>query len=288
MKKFTVAAIGEILFDVFEHKKTPGGSSLNVSLHLFKQGIKTNFISAVGNDKNGTDLLSYLKQQNFDTRFIQISKYDTSTVDVKLDEQKQANYTINEPVAWDDITLTKELEDILSHADAFVYCSLTCRNEKSRNTIYQLLEHAKLKIFDINLRVPHYNIETLKYLLSKADVLKINEDELLYLSNEINLDKSENEALIELTKLFDLQLICLTLGDKGAKVFYKNKFYGHSGYPVKVIDTVGAGDSFLATFINGYLSNLPIDEILDRACKVGAYVASQAGANPNYLSNLLK
>ncbi|MBU0695767.1 MAG: carbohydrate kinase, partial [Bacteroidetes bacterium] len=246
------------------------------------------FISAVGNDENGKELIEYLEKQDFTTQFIQQSALPTSTVTVELDDKKQATYTINKPVAWDDIELTDDLIRLVKDADVFVYCSLTCRSEKSRKTIYELLEHANLKIFDINLRAPHYEIETLKHLLAKADILKINEDELDYLKMVISLPDEENEMLKMLSKRFQLKLICLTLGDKGAKVFYNNEFYSHPGYPVKVVDTVGAGDSFLATFIAGYLQNLDFPTILDRACKVGAFVASQAGANPDYLDHLLK
>nr|WP_294895994.1 carbohydrate kinase [uncultured Pedobacter sp.] len=288
MKKINVVAIGEILFDVFEDGKRPGGSSLNVALHLYKQGIQIKFISAVGKDENGETLLTYLKEQNFDTGYIQVSDYDTSTVNVKLDEQKQATYTINQPVAWDDIKLSEDLKTVVSAADAFVYCSLTCRNLKSRTTIFELLENAKLKIFDINLRAPHFELETLKYLLSKADILKINEDELSYLAKELSLMAGDEQGMQALSKLFDIEVVCLTLGNKGAKVLHQAKIYENAGYPVKVKDTVGAGDSFLATFVSGYLQKLDMDLLLDNACKVGAFVASQDGANPKYPDNLLK
>ena len=288
MSKNTVVTIGEILFDVFENTKKPGGSSLNVALNLQKQEIAVGFISAVGDDKNGEELLSYLKDQNFNTATIQTSYLPTSTVTVQLDRKKQASYTINEPVAWDDITCNNHLVELVKAADAFVYCSLTCRNLKSRTTVYKLLENAKLKVFDINLRPPFYDIETLKYLLAKADILKINEDEMSYIIDELSLPKLEKEALKALSKEFKLQLICLTLGDKGAKVFCKNEIFSHAGYPINVVDTVGAGDAFLATFINYYLSGANMNQILDYACKIGSFVASQAGANPTYPKNLLK
>ncbi|TKB95520.1 carbohydrate kinase family protein [Pedobacter cryophilus] len=287
MLKNKIVTIGEILFDVFENTKKPGGSSLNVSLHLQKQGIPVGFISAVGDDQNGEELLSYLKDQNFDTSHIQTSSLPTSTVTVQLDKNKQASYIINKPVAWDDIALNNDLIELVKAADAFVYCSLTCRELKSKNTIYQLLEYAQLKVFDINLRPPFYEIETLKYLLAKVDILKINEDELRYLTNELSLPTLENEALKVLSKEFKLQLICLTLGDKGAKVYYKNEIYSHSGYQVNVVDTVGAGDAFLATFINYYLKGINMNQILEIASKIGSFVASQAGANPKYPENLL-
>ncbi len=282
MKK-TVVAIGEILWDVFPEGKQAGGSSMNVALHLHKQGIESKFISAIGEDDDGKNLIEFLIHQNFKPDLIQTSNLPTSTVQVKLDENKQATYTIVEPVAWDAIELTNEAIDAVKNADAFVYCSLTCRKEKSKSTIINLLKHAKLKIFDINLREPFYTIETLKILLAHADILKVNEDELSYLRKELNLSGNNEEQLLkQLSHDFDIQVICLTLGEHGAYVLKDTQLHQHRGYPVKVADTVGAGDSFLATFITSYLDGFPMDTILDRACKVGAFVASKHGANPSY------
>ena len=211
----------------------------------------------------------------------------TSTVTVNLDENFQASYVINQPVAWDEITLNKEAVELAKNSSAIVYCSLTCRNKITRNTIFEMLNHAKLKVFDINLRSPHYDFETVKYLLAKADILKINEDEMAYLKESLNIEGDENDILKVLSNQYAIKMICLTLGEKGAKVFYENKFYNQVGYKVKVADTVGAGDAFLATFIAGYLKGLTIPDILNNACRIGAFVASKSGANPDYDFRLL-
>jgi fructokinase len=280
----TVTAIGEILWDVLPEGKKAGGSSMNVVLNLHKQGIDSRLISAIGDDENGSELLSFLSAQHLNSDLVQLNKnLPTSTVAVKLDAQQQATYTIVEPVAWDAIELTSDAITAVQSADAFVYCSLTCRNEKSKSTILTLIKQAKLKVFDINLREPFYTIATLKELLAEADILKVNEHELLYLKTALNLTGSTDEQLLkQLTLLFDIQIICLTVGEKGAYVLHEDKLYHHQGYQVKVADTVGAGDSFLATFLSGYLNGYPFEQILDRACKVGAFVASQKGANPPY------
>jgi fructokinase len=279
----TVTSIGEILWDVFPSGKKAGGSSMNVALHLHKQGLKSKFISAVGHDDLGKELTDFLIEQNFEADLVQLSKLPTSTVEVKLDESHQATYTIIEPVAWDDIELTAEAINAVEQADAFVYCSLTCRNDKSKHTILTLLNHAKLKVFDINLRPPFYTIETLKALLKEADILKVNEHEIVYLKDELALSGNTDEQLLkQLSHLFNIEIICLTQGEKGASVLKDRRLYKHKGYSVKVADTVGAGDSFLATFIASHLNGYPMDTVLDRACKVGAFVASQIGANPDY------
>jgi fructokinase len=279
-----VITIGEILWDVFPEGKKAGGSSMNVALNLHKQGIESRFISAIGNDENGKELVNFLTGNHFGTDLIQVNaELPTSTVVVKLDENHQATYTIKQPVAWDDIKITEENITAVKQADALVYCSLTCREEKSKNTILALLENAKTKIFDINLRAPFYSKELIGALLAKADILKINEDEIIWVKESFGLTGNTDEQLLkQLSSQFNIEIICLTLGDKGACVLKEGKLFKHAGYKVQVADTVGAGDAFLATFIACYLQDYPMETILDNACKVGAFVASQPGANPEY------
>ncbi|MDQ0969406.1 fructokinase [Flavobacterium sp. W4I14] len=279
-----VITIGEILWDVFPEGKKAGGSSMNVALNLHKQSIDSSFISAIGDDENGKELFDFLASNHFANDLIQVNaELPTSTVVVQLDENHQATYTIKQPVAWDDIKITEENIAAVKQADALVYCSLTCRAEESKNTILTLLENAKTKIFDINLRAPFYTKELIEALLAKADILKINEDEILWVKEAFALTGNTDEQLLkQLSSQFNIEIICLTLGDKGACVLKDGKLFKHAGYKVQVVDTVGAGDAFLATFIACYLQGYPMETTLDNACKVGAFVASQPGANPEY------
>lgn len=279
-----VITIGEILWDVFPEGKKAGGSSMNVALNLHKQGIESRFISAIGHDENGKELVNFLTGSHFGTDLIQINAaLPTSTVVVQLDENHQATYTIKQPVAWDDIKITAENIKAVQQADALVYCSLTCREDKSKKTILELLDHAKTKIFDINLRAPFYSKELIGELLTKADILKINEDEIVWVKESFGLTGNTDEQVLkQLSSQFNIETICLTLGDKGACVLKEGKLFKHAGYKVQVADTVGAGDAFLATFIACYLQGYPMETTLDNACKVGAFVASQPGANPEY------
>lgn len=246
-----VITIGEILWDVFPEGKKAGGSSMNVALNLHKQSIESSFISAVGDDENGKELFNFLASNHFATDLIQVnSELPTSTVVVQLDENHQATYTIKQPVAWDDIKITDENIAAVKQADALVYCSLTCRSEQSKKAILKLLENAKTKIFDINLRAPFYTRELIAELLTKADILKINEDEILWVKESFGLSGNTDEQLLkQLSSQFNIEIICLTLGDKGACVLKDGKLFKHAGYKVQVADTVGAGDAFLATFI---------------------------------------
>ncbi|MGY3053167.1 fructokinase [Pedobacter sp. UYEF25] len=285
----TVVCIGELLWDVYPGSRKVGGSSANVSLHLAKQGVNSLLITAVGDDADGIALINNLTVKNLSTQLVQVkSNLPTSTVIIKLDTEQNATYVISQPVAWDEISLTTECLESVEHADAFIFCSLTCRQQLSRDTVYKLAEKASLSIFDMNLREPFYKFETIERLLGKADILKINEAELFYLKqNYLLTEQPDAECLQVIAEKFALQTICLTLGGDGAKVWHNHQLFCHNGFKVKVADTVGAGDAFLASFVKGFLAGNEISEILEHACLVGAYVASQPGANPLYNEDIL-
>lgn len=275
---------GEILWDKFEDQKRAGGAPMNVALHLHKQGVECGLISSVGDDDSGRELLDLICNQHFPTDLIQVHhSLPTGIVEVELDDMHQATYTIVEPVAWDTIGITEEGKKAVSEAEVFIFGSLSCRSSTSRSTLLSLLPLARKRVLDLNLRAPHYEVPVLKNLIASADILKINEEELAYLGKVYDISAPDIDGLVhKLSKETDTSLICVTLGDKGAMVLHEGAIYRHAGFKVTVADTVGAGDSFLATFINGLLHNMPVDKILQNACAVGAFVASKHGANPDY------
>lgn len=275
---------GEILWDNFKEGKKAGGAPMNVALHLHKQGIHALLISSLGRDENGKELFAFLQNQGLPTDLVQEHPtLPTGLVEVELDSKQQASYIIKEPVAWDEIKYTSELEQAVKNSDLLVFGSLASRNESSRNTLLKLIPFAKFRVFDMNLRPPHFNRETLTLLLQHCDLLKINEDELEYLEELCNLPKAPNrDNLVRISSMLNIPFVCVTLGDKGAIVVNEGHLYEHPGFTVKVADTVGAGDAFLAAFMSNLLQDLPMETVLERACAAGAIVASKAGANPEY------
>ncbi len=279
-----VICFGEILWDKFPDGKKPGGAPMNVALHLHKQGIDSRLISRIGNDNDGKELKEYLQRNRLDTSLIQIHpQLPTGVVQVSLDELQQAAYTIVEPVAWDEIEHHPLLDSITANADALIYGSLAARSEVSRNTLRKLLKKARFKVFDMNLRPPHFENEFLREEIAACDMLKINEQELDYLGSLYNLAaETEEGRLRHLGKITGIETICVTLGSEGAILLHQGAVYRHGAYEVVVADTVGAGDAFLATFVGSYLQKYPIAQALARACAAGALVASKHGANPEY------
>ncbi len=281
---FNIICYGEVLWDNFKEGKKAGGAPMNVALHLHKQGMNSVMISSVGKDRDGMELLDFMRHQGLDTEYIQQhASLSTGIVEVQLDENHQATYTIVQPVAWDEIGPSTRVKELAQKADALVYGSLASRNEISRNTLLDLIQHASFRVFDMNLRPPHFTADTLLHLIKHCDLLKINEDELKFLEDLYDLPSSEYATnLLNLSKLLGIDSICLTLGGKGAIVVCESKVYTHPGFTVKVADTVGAGDAFLATYINCYLQKLSPEKTLELACAAGALVASRPGANPEY------
>ncbi|WP_299502249.1 carbohydrate kinase [Mucilaginibacter sp.] len=280
--KNNILCFGEVLWDAFGDEKVAGGAVMNVAYHLRQQGANASFASKVGMDASGFELIAFLKENNLYSELIQNdAELPTCEVTVQLDKNQQATYIIPQPVSWDNIKTETALTQSGMQASAIIFGSLACRQQTTRDTLLNLLNETNaLKVFDVNLRAPHYTLSTIETLAARADVVKMNEDEANLLINGSN--GNLKDKVNEFRKKYHAQTICVTRGEHGAIVWHDYEFYEHPGFTVDVVDTVGAGDSFLATFINGLLNKQPLQEVLEKSCAVGAYVAGKRGANPVY------
>lgn len=277
-----IVCFGEVLWDVFPTHKKIGGAPLNVALRLNSFGNNVTMISSVGNDADGKGIIDLIDSSGISSNEIQINnEFKTSQVKVILDKDGSASYNIEFPCAWDYIHLKDASKSIINNSDAFIFGSLVTRNDVSRATLFELLKIAKFKVFDVNLRAPHYNMILLNELMNEANFIKFNDEELLEICKHDNFKSDILEENIKyISYKTNTSNICVTLGGDGAILYKDDTFYKSSGYPVKVKDTVGAGDSFLATLINSLLSNKNGQDAINLACAVGALVASKDGANP--------
>lgn len=280
--KTNVICFGEVLYDVFPTHKKIGGAPLNVALRLASLGVYAQIISRVGNDEIGNELLKFIQANNVPTDTIQIDNtYPTGEVLVELDQKGSASYTIKYPVAWDKIEVTPEAKNAVKNAGLLVFGSLACRDETSYNALLSLLKIAKYKIFDVNLRTPFYTEDILIELMNQANFIKFNDDELfeicaLYNSPFHSLDQNIH-FIAEKT---NTKQICVTKGSNGAVLYSNKKMFYNDGFKVKVADTVGSGDSFLAGLLHQLLTGQSPQNAIDFACAIGAMVAQNEGANP--------
>ena len=291
-KKNAISAVcyGEVLWDVFPTHKKIGGAPLNVALRMNSMGVTTTMVSRVGKDENGEDILAFLSSQEVTTDFIQVAnEYKTGVVNVMINEKGNASYDIAYPSAWDKIEKIERMDKLINEADVFVFGSLASRDEVSRETLFSLLNIAKYKVLDANLRAPYYTKEVLTSLMLKADFIKLNDEELREISSELDSPYNSFEQNIKfIAETTNTKQLCVTKGEYGAVLYYNGKFYYNSGYFVKVVDTVGAGDSFLASLLLRLLRGKSPQKALNYACAVGALVAGQEGANPKISEKEIK
>ncbi len=284
MKKFRVTAIGEILYDVYPDKKRFGGAPFNFIYHIWKILGKANFVSSVGNDENGKEMLSFLNSIGFNTEHIYIDKkYPTGTVQVKLKENKIPQFTISPECSYDYFVLNNSTKQLIENqTDLLYFGTLSTRSETSRNTIQSLFGKTQLKYFcDLNLRHNFYTKELIEKTLLTCNILKVNTDELSSLKLFFGLDQSNNKAIQQLIKEFNIDLIGLTLGENGAELYTKNETTFYKTEIVNAVDTLGAGDAFATILCLGYLYKMPIVEINKLANEFAAEICLIKGALPN-------
>jgi fructokinase len=289
----TIICFGETLFDVLPDGAVPGGAPMNVAIHLSYYGHSPVVISRVGKDAAGAELIDFLQQKGIATTYIQQDEtYQTGIVEADVSNSTHVVYTIVEPVAWDYIKYDEALAQVVEKSNVFIYGSLASRNSTTRNTLLRYLPKASLKVFDVNLRSPHYSAAEIKELLTFADIIKMNHHELAEIAGWYGVASDEKATMEYIRNLLNIPLILITRGENGASCLTKDGYSEHPGFKVTVKDTIGSGDAFLAAFLHQYMHGKTPAEALPSACAAGAYVATQRGATPRvpdgFVEELLK
>ncbi len=286
-----VVGMGEALWDVLPEGKKIGGAPANFAYHVSQFGLNSRVVSAVGEDKLGTEILDNFRAKQLNC-MIETVPYPTGTVQVELDAEGVPCYDIKEGVAWDNIPFTSALADLARQTRAVCFGSLAQRSVVSRQTINSFLDAMPqddnvLKIFDVNLRQSFYTKEILCNSFSKCNILKINDEELVTVSRMFGYPgiDLQDKCWILLAK-YNLKMLILTCGVNGSYVFTPGNVSFVETPKVEVADTVGAGDSFTATFVAAILKGLCVQEAHKLAVKVSAYVCTQNGAMPELPESL--
>jgi len=289
IKKPSIVCFGEVLWDVLPSGKVAGGAPMNVAYQSKSLGCEVQMISAIGNDDLGKELIAFLNKKGIPTNLIQTNyTFPTSTVQVTLNEKGSASYEIVKPVAWDFIYPDEVRIAAIEHADILLFGSLICREEYSRKTLFELIDKAQKTVFDVNLRAPFYSQPLLESLLEKADVVKVNDEELDIITGWYGLEK-DIAGQMELVKdKFKIETLVMTKGKHGAFCLHNNELTTQKSFLVEVQDTVGAGDAFLAAFITKMLYGETWQGCLEFACATGALVATKSGGTPEINETLVK
>ena len=275
-----IVGMGEVLWDMLPEGKKIGGAPANFAYHVSQYGFDGCVVSAVGDDKLGNEILESFNNRRLNY-LIQRVPYPTGTVQIELDEAGIPCYEIKENVAWDNIPFTVDLEKLAKKTRAVCFGSLAQRNTVSRETINRFLDvmsdaAGQYRVFDVNLRQGFYDKEILCNSMKRCNILKINDEELIAVSRMfeypgINLEDKCRALLSE----YGLEILILTCGVNGSYVFTRENVSFVNTPKIEVADTVGAGDSFTATFISAILKGKSIREAHELAVEVSAYVCTQ-------------
>lgn len=286
MEKYIVG-MGEALWDCLPEGRKIGGAPANFAYHAAQFGFNSLAVSAIGNDELGDEIVETFNQNNLKYRLERV-EYPTGTVQVTLDDKGIPCYEIMENVAWDNIPYSSEIEEIAKNCVAVCFGSLAQRNSVSKETINRFLDAMPatedvLKVFDINLRQHFYCKETIVNSLNKCNILKINDEELVVVSEMFGYEKnlSQEETCRRILNEYNLRMLILTCGTEGSYVLTAEETSFQPTPKVEVADTVGAGDSFTGSFIASILKGKAIVEAHKRAVEVSAYVCTQNGAMPS-------
>ncbi|MDR1525815.1 MAG: carbohydrate kinase [Tannerella sp.] len=283
-----IAGIGELLWDVFPSRKKAGGAPINFVYHATQMGAEGCAVSAVGDDASGAEIVRELEKNRIRSCIEKVA-HPTGRVLVELNEGLPS-YTIIEGVAWDYLPLTQQAIDRVGKADAVCFGTLAQRSPVSRNTIKTLLEYAPgdaLLFFDINLRGHYYSKELVEESLQKANVFKLNDEELVTLRAMFGLEGSDDEVCRMMMKKYNLRYLVLTAGSVASTVYSPSETSVIPTPKVTVADTVGAGDSFSGAFVYSILTGKSLREAHQKAVDIAAFVCTRQGAWPPYDPSLI-
>ena len=280
-----VVGTGEALWDILPEGKKIGGAPANFAYHVSQFGLQSYVVSAVGEDALGEEIRNTFQEKRLHSLLATVP-YPIGIVNVEVDEVGVPQYIIKENVAWDNIPFTPELEALANGTCAVCFGSLAQRNVVSRDTVHRFIDAMperddRLIIFDVNLRQGFYNMDILDHSMQRCNVLKINDQELVEVCRMLDYPdidfQSQCRSLLE---RYRLKVLILTCGIKGSYIFTSDDVSLLPTPQVAVADTVGASDSFTATFTASILKGLSVAEAHRRAVAASAYVCTQHGAMP--------
>ncbi|WP_163337565.1 PfkB family carbohydrate kinase [Desulfopila sp. IMCC35008] len=286
-----IAGIGEVLWDVLEQSEELGGAPVNFAYHAGALGAEAYAISCIGDDRRGKAAIEELKKRQVSTEHItELPGATTGYVLASVDEAGVASYEFPDDVAWDRLQIADKTRTLAGKLNAVCFGSLGQRSQVSQRVIQDYVGNLpgdSLKVFDLNIRQNFYTEEIIRTSLQLADVLKLNDDEIIVLAEMFDLRGDQEARMRLLVERFALRLGVLTRGEKGSLLVSKDEVSEHGGYSSKVVDTIGAGDSFTAVTVLGLLKGYSIDDINEHANRVASYVCSCQGAMPPLPDHLL-
>ncbi len=283
-----IAVIGEILWDVFPDAERLGGAPFNLAAHARRLGHEVYLISAVGDDERGRAALERMRELDLPARFVRtIPGRGTGVVSVRLDPTGQPDFTIHRPAAYDFASLDEaDLAELGRwNPDWLCFGTLHSMHAGARALTRRLIEAlpGARRLYDVNLRRQNYTAELLGELMTGATAVKLNDGEALEVQRLFGRPcRDLAEFAAEFAGQYGWELVAITRGAQGCALWRRGEWVEAPGYRVEVVDAVGAGDAFAAALLHGLGAGWPLAQVADFANRVGALVASKAGAVPDW------
>lgn len=272
-RAFDVTALGELLIDFTENgastqgnpvmEANPGGAPCNVLAMLGKLGKKTAFIGKVGKDMFGAQLRQAVEEVGIDTRnLIEDTEVHTTLAFVHTMPDGDRDFSFYRNPGADMMLCKDEVqEELIRDSRIFHFGTLSSTHEGVREATRYAIDVAKeagcIVSFDPNLRPPLWKSlddarAEIEYGLTKADILKISDNEVEFLFGTTDYDKGA--ALLR--EKYGIPLVCITLGREGSRAYYKGMRVEVPGFVQEhTIETTGAGDTFCACTLNYVLEH---------------------------------
>ncbi|MCL6605134.1 MAG: GH32 C-terminal domain-containing protein [Paenibacillus sp.] len=299
-----VIAIGEVLIDFTPAGRTtggneqfecnPGGAPANVAVALSRLGAKSALISKVGEDQFGSLLHNTLLSSGVDVSDVSFTNEASTTLAfVHLDDKGDRSFSFFRKPGADTFLHSKDVPlDRIEKCKALHFGSLSMTHEPARTAtkaaVLKAKESGVLLSLDPNIRFALWDSkeeakQNILWGMNYADILKISEEELLFITGTSDVEKGS----LELQQQFDTLLIVVTLAEKGCYYRLAGQEGYVSGFQVKATDTTGAGDAFLGCLLFKILetgsslndlTNQQIISMLTFANAGGALVTTRKGA----------
>lgn len=278
--------VGELLWDLLPGGRRLGGAPFNVVAHLRRFGWRCAYVSAVGRDRLGREAIREVALLGVDASLIGEADVPTGTVQVRLDADGSPEYKIDSPVAYETVAPSPGRAAALGASiDLLVFGTLAQRVPGVLAATRQLMAEAPdaVRLYDVNLRPGCWSPALVEELLRLASVVKLNVEEQAVLAGALGLPSSTPESFARAMALrYGLRGVCVTRGAAGASLLLDGEHAEGPSPSVRVVDTVGAGDAFAAALGAGIVERWGVADALAIANRLGALVASRAGAIPGW------
>ena len=305
-----IVCCGEALIDMLPrtskegaavYQPLNGGSIFNTAIALGRLGIITGFFSGLSTDFFGESLVAGLKASNVDLKYTKIWDKPSTLAFVKLDNG-QARYSFFDENSASRMLTTKDLPKLAADVNALHFGSISLIPEPGASTLEALMAREAEKrviCLDPNIRANVIKdrreyLERINRLIAMCDILKISDEDITWITGKTDLAVAARKWLNAGAKV-----VVITRGENGVEVFTKGLSFKQPSVSVKVVDTVGAGDTFTAGFLASlqkagklnkaavsYLDEASLRNAVTYAARAAAVTVSRAGANPPWLHEL--